>query len=221
MSRLNLNFKQTLYNSSVTVINFNPGFEMLSLKNNMEQDDAQLVESYIDGDAEALKSLIARYLKSVYNFVYRTSGAPDEAHDITQEIFIKIWKHIKKFDVTQNFKTWLFTIARNTTIDWLRKRKNFVFSELGTEENDYFESSIPDAEPLPDELFQKRELHDLLEHALMQIPFDYKTIILLHHTDDLTFEEIAKVVKKPMNTVKSQYRRGIMALRKQLQDAPK
>ncbi len=181
-----------------------------------QSDDIQLVKKYLEGDTEIFKIIVARHLKPIYNFVYRLSGQPEEAQDITQDVFIKIWKNLKKFDPTQSFKTWIFTIARNTTIDWLRKKRYFVFSDFDKEDNDSFESSLPDNTPLPDELFQRKESAAELEKILSTTPLQHRTIILLHHIDELTFEEIATILRKPMNTVKSQYRRAMTALKTRL-----
>ena len=164
-----------------------------------------------------IEIIIKLHLKSVYNFVFRLSKNKDEASDITQEVFIKVWKNLKKFNPDKNFKTWILTIARNTTIDWLRKKKSIAFSELDyfNDGNDKsFEESIVDIEPLPDDIFMRKELEKEVEKALAKIRPDFREIILLHHTEQLTFEEIGKIVGKPLNTVKSQYRRALNILRK-------
>jgi RNA polymerase sigma-70 factor, ECF subfamily len=157
-----------------------------------------------------LENIIEQHLKSVFNYVYKIVRNRGETEDITQDVFIKVWKNFDKFDAVKNFKTWLFAIARNTTIDHLRKDKDILFSEKA--EN--FEESITDIEPLPDEIFVKKELGKELEIALSKIRPDFREIILLHYTEDMTFEEISEVVEKPLNTVKSQHRRALATLRK-------
>lgn len=189
----------------------------------MDTTDEQLVRQYRDGHLEALDELIKRYTTSIYAFVYRLSGNQTEATDITQEVFIRVWKSLAQFDINRQFKTWLFTIARNTTIDWLRKKKNIPFSMVENEDKSIADN-IPDLEPLPDEIFAQQEIKQNLEQILSTISVDSKTIILLHDIEGLTFEAIAKVVNKPMNTVKSQYRRALNFLRQKLVDvtfAPK
>ena len=91
-------------------------------------EDKILIQQYLKGDEKSLEILIARYLKPIYSFVYKNVGNPSEAEDITQEVFIKIWKNIKKFDQNKNFKPWIFQIAKNTSIDFLRKKKSIPFS---------------------------------------------------------------------------------------------
>lgn len=167
-----------------------------------------------------IESIIKAYLKPVYSFVRRLSGDANEAEDITQEVFLKVWKNLDRYDPQQDFKAWLFAIARNTTIDWLRKRRPVLFSSLDqTEENDNFADNLVDQEPLPAELFERAELAQILTEALAQLSLDQRTVILLHLEQDLTFEVITQIVDRPLNTVKSQYRRGLIALRQIL--APK
>jgi len=170
---------------------------------------------------ENFEQLMVQYLSPVYNFAYRLTGDIDSATDITQETFIKVWKNLKRFDRTKSFKPWLFAITRNTAIDWLRQRRGIPFSDLGNGDDGKFENNLPDALPLPDELFRRAELASLLDHALIELPINDRAIILLHHLEELTFTEIAEILNQPINTVKSRYRRGLVALRQFLITAPK
>lgn len=167
-----------------------------------------------------MENILNEYLKSVYNYAYRIAGNKNDAEDITQETFIKIWKNFKKINENKNLKAWIFAIARNTIIDHLRKRKNISFSQLDEQDNEdeknYFSENIADVEPLPDEIFERKELKEELKEALAKIRPDFREIILLHYVEDLTFEEIAKIVEKPLNTVKSHHRRSLSEIRKLL-----
>jgi RNA polymerase sigma-70 factor (ECF subfamily) len=185
----------------------------------MEQDDQKLVEKTLSGDREAFEHIVNRHLKGVYNFVYRTTGGQEESSDITQEVFVKIWKNLKHYKPTYNFKTWAFTIAHNTTIDWFRKRKNIPFSTLDTE-GSFFEDTISGDDILPDELFAREESKKILSQVLSHLSPEPRAIIILHDVEDMTFEEIAVVLGKPMNTVKSTYRRSLSALKAKLKNAP-
>lgn len=141
------------------------------------------------------------------------TGSKEDTEDITQETFIKVWQKLSKFDTNKNFKTWLFSIAKNTAIDKLRKKKSINFSSLNTDEDSDFESDLRDTEPLPDEMFTKNESAEVLMKALAQLSDNQKLIIHLHISEELTFEEISKIIDKPMNTIKSQYGRAILKLR--------
>lgn len=176
--------------------------------------DEDLIKAYLDGDEIAFEKLVKRYLPLMYGFVRRYTGNPNNASDISQEIFIKVWKNIKKFDQGKKFKTWIFAIAENTCIDWLRKKTEIPFSVL---EKDAGENGLMDI------LTAKLDrLDDPYEKKLLfgNLSSEHKRIITLHDVDKFTFKEIAEMMKKPLNTVKSTYRRGILAIRKK-GNAPK
>ena len=188
----------------------------------MEKSDTELVVESIEGDASAFESLIGRYLGPIYNFVYRLSGDSHEAHDLAQDTFVKVWKYLKKFDTRRNFKTWIFTIARNTAFDSLRKKKALSFSQMDSSDSTAhasFEEKIPDNEILQDELFERQENVARVEEALSKLSAEHRAVIVFHNTEGLTFEEISHILKRPMNTVKSQYRRALIALKKHIEDA--
>lgn len=188
----------------------------------MEKTDPQLVYESLEGDGDAFKELLNRHIKHVYTFIYYLCGNPEESKDITQETFLKAWKNLKKYNSDFSFSTWVISIARNTTIDWLRKKRPLMFSDFDKEDEiDDFESTIADSRPLQDELFEQEETKNIIEKALMHISMEKRTILLMHNNEHMTFEEIAQTLKKPMNTIKSQYRRALLELRKYLESAPK
>lgn len=187
----------------------------------MEKTDSELIYNALEGDDTAFKELLERHLKRVYNFVYRLSGNTEESKDITQDTFVKIWKNLKKYKKEFSFKTWIINIAKNTTIDYLRKKKAFTFSDFDNiDSEESFEEKIVDTEPLADELFEKEENKILAEKILLKIPMQKRMIILMHINEELSFEEIAKILNKPTNTIKSQYRRALLELKKNIENAP-
>lgn len=181
--------------------------------NGFDKIDAQNIAEYIDGKEDSLNLVIERHLKDTYNFICHLIGNSRNAEDITQETFVKVWKNIKKYKPNQSFKTWLFAIARNTAIDWLRKKKETVFSEFETESGNILEDSLIEPALLPDELIAKAEDKKLIEKLLKKIPFNYRTVVLLKYNEQFTFEEIGQVLGKPLNTVKGQYRRALIEIR--------
>jgi RNA polymerase sigma-70 factor (ECF subfamily) len=182
-----------------------------------ERNDQQLISDYLNGDERALRLLFSRYLKTIYNFTYRFTGNIENAEDVTQETFLKVWKNLKKYDPEQNFKTWIFAIARNTALDLLRKKKDFVFSDFENEDGtNTIADSLTDAEPLPYELLLRAERTRELEKILNDVPPLYREVLLLHYYNEFTFDEISKILNKPLDTIKSQHRRGITILRKLL-----
>jgi RNA polymerase sigma-70 factor (ECF subfamily) len=191
----------------------------------MEKTDLQLIEectystNYQKNGRDSFNILVKRHVNSVYLFIFKLIGNKEDAEDITQETFIKVWQKLSKFDMNKNFKTWLFSIAKNTAIDKLRKKRSINFTSLDTDETEVldggsnFESNLADTEPLPDEIFAKKESTDALLKALAQLSDNQKLIIHLHITEDLTYEEISEIIGSPMNTVKGQFRRSILKLK--------
>jgi RNA polymerase sigma-70 factor (ECF subfamily) len=185
--------------------------------------DTDLIERYSQGDDDALRLLIARYTRSLYSFAYRLTSNVDDAGDVVQDAFVKAWKHIDSFDRDRSFKTWLFSITRNTALDLIRKRRGDIPFSFIQDDEGHVVFDTPDESPLSDELFSTSEKLQSVENALKELSFDQRTILALHHGEGLTFEEIGETLEKPMNTVKSLYRRAVLRLREVLSDtdAPK
>lgn len=176
--------------------------------------DELLVKRYLkEKNERALEFLIKRYLPLIYGFVRRYTGNEDNASDITQEVFVKVWRNLERFDQSKSFRTWIFTIAKRTAIDWLRKKRAVPFSAFETEGgNAFLDSLVDDSPSLIEQLFIK-ENSKALAFALAQLPPHYNPIIRLRLDDNLSFREIAGRVKEPVNTVKSRYRRGAALLK--------
>ena len=186
----------------------------------MEKNDAQLIADYLDGDERAFDSLVHRYLQTIHTFVYRLVGSATDAQDITQEVFVRAWKHLKTYTDRYTFKTWILAIARNASIDFLRKRKQLTFSDFEAEGDELWEATIVDHEQLlPDALAERASNKLLLERYITKLSVEMREVILLHYIEDLTFREIAEIVGRSLNTVKSRHQRAIARLRTFL-DAP-
>jgi RNA polymerase sigma-70 factor, ECF subfamily len=180
-----------------------------------ERTDQELIAAYLHGEEDAFAALVSRYLKHTYHFVFRLTGNVRDAEDITQETFLKVWKHLKRYRPGESFKTWLFTIARRTAIDWLRKKKPLVFSEFEREDGrNVLVDNLTDDALLPDEESFLRERKDEIALLLEKIPPTYKEVITMHYDDELTFSEIAEIIGSPVDTVKSRHRRALIMLRK-------
>lgn len=179
----------------------------------MDKTDAQLVQEILLDTQGSFEELVSRYTKPIYNFIFRLTGSIQTAEDLVQETFIKVWKNLDKYDQKQLFRGWIFTIARNTTTDYLRKKKTIPFSVLSKDEDHIFEDTLSDDAYLPDETIARLEETASLEKILGTLPIDYQIVLLLHYQEGLTFEEIGDVVDKPPNTVKSWHRRALIQLR--------
>lgn len=183
--------------------------------------DEQLVKQYLLGDEKSLELLIARYLKPIYGFVFRYVGDGEAAEDITQEVFVKMWRNLKKFKREKKFSTWFFAIAKNSSVDWLRKKKAIPFSSFQNEkgENALFET-LADSGPLPDELFERTGLSEMLDKALQQLSPAGRAVLFLRYNDHFNFREIAEMFEESINTVKSRHRRALILLQKFLSVSP-
>jgi RNA polymerase sigma-70 factor (ECF subfamily) len=183
----------------------------------MELTDEQLVIAFREGDGQALEQLIQRYLKPVYSFLHRLSGNAQDADDISQEVFVKVWKNLGKYNVERPFRPWLFRIAKNAATDFFRKKKLVPFTDFDQEEGtNPVTDSLADLGPLPDELLASQQAGEKLMDCLQGLPLIYREVLLLRNNDHYSFLEIAEILNQPLNTVKSRHRRGLIMLRDRL-----
>lgn len=183
----------------------------------MEKDDRQLIADFLDGEDAAFERLVGRYLKPVYNFLYQFTQDRDSLDDLVQETFIKAWKNIKKFDPEKNFKTWLFTIAKNTAYDFFKKKKSLPFSNfLDGEGNNKLENMVEDG-PRLEEVLAGNDSAQELERKLQEIPDNYRVLLMMRYKDDFSLQEIAHILDLPYNTVKSQHARALASLKRSLE----
>lgn len=181
----------------------------------MKPTDEELIAAAARGEEDAFNELVARYLREVYSFAFRLVGVREEAEDISQETFVKVWKNLKKYDITSSkFKTWLMRIARNTCVDHLRKRQNIPFSDFDTDEGENaLTESLTDEAPLADELVALSQDAVMLERAMKELSPRAREVLLLRYQDELSFPEVAAITGSSQNTVKSRHRRALHQLR--------
>jgi len=185
-------------------------------------NDEQLISKYLSGDQSAFEFLIQRYLNQIYNFVFKYVHTAAEAEDVTQEAFLKIWKNLKRFDLQRKFKTWAFTIAKNTALDHLKKKGLVAFSELSFEDGaeNSFEASLVSSAPLPENAFEKIEQIAMVGHAVAKLTPTQKEVLDLYYKKGLNFREISEFLKQSINTVKTRHRRALIFLKKHLENSP-
>jgi len=189
--------------------------------------DEQLIKLVAKKNKDALETLIARYLKLIYIFVYHYARSREDAEDITQEVFVKMWRNIKKFDSRRSrfatlrdrqqksFKAWLFSIAKNTAIDFLRKKKTLPFSAFEDDKGDnVLIEKLNDLAPLPNEIIEQKDAINLLKTALGELSLKYREVLSLRYDDQFTFREIAESLDEPLDTVKSRHHRALIQLKK-------
>lgn len=183
-------------------------------------EDIRLIESAISGDQISYEKLMKKYYQLIFNLVYRMISKKEDVEDLTQEAFIKAFNSLENFDRQFAFSTWLFKIAQNNAIDYLRKKKLFTFSidkEIDSDDSDY-KFEIPDSENKPDKHIMDSEMRSILDEAIESLPKKYKDVIVLRHKRELEYEEIAKKMNLPLGTVKAHIFRGRELLNKYLKD---
>ncbi len=176
--------------------------------------DKQLINHYLQGDEKSLEFLVKRYLKPIYGFVFRQVRDKEIAEDITQETFLKVWRNIKKINKNKNVKSWIFTIAKNTTLDFFKKKKSIPFSSFETKAGkNYVLETLADNLLLPDKVSESLEAKQAFMEAVEKLSSKYRAIFSLYYYQYFNFREIAEILKEPINTIKSRHRRGILLLK--------
>ena len=185
---------------------------------------ALLVRRCVAGDAAAWEEIVQRYHRRIYNICYRFAGSADDAQDLTQEVFIKMYRTLNTYDAGRGgLMTWVTTITRNLLVDHFRKTKQ----DRVTESLDSAPSEHEDAMPLseqiadkkapPDARVQSRETGETVHHALQKLSPELREAVILRDLQDMDYREIATVLKVPEGTVKSRINRGRVELARLLQ----
>ena len=171
-----------------------------------------LLDRCLAGEDSAWEALLKAYTRKIYNLCYRFTGRAEEAEDVTQEVFIKVFQTLKTYQAAQgSFTTWLNRVARNHLVDHYRRaRKDRVTSSL--------EDELPVAEQKPSQHMEptsqveSRERREVLQLALDKLSPDLREAVILRDLQDLDYEEIAQVLRVPQGTVKSRINRGRLEL---------
>ena len=177
----------------------------------MEQDQ-ELVRRCLDGENPAWEGLVRAHSRKVYNLCYRFTGRIQDAEDLTQEVFIKVFQTLRSYDSAQGtFSTWLNRVARNHLVDHYRRtRKDRVTSSLDDDSTPLPE--LPSTRAAPTASVESRERRELLQAALDQMSPDLREAVVLRDLQDLDYQEIAQVLGVPQGTVKSRINRGRLEL---------
>jgi len=174
------------------------------------QQDLRVIRRCKRGEEAAFAEILATYRTPIYNLCYRMTRNQEDAVDLGQEVFIKVFNLLDRFDENYAFSSWLFRIATNHCIDFLRRRRmRFQSIESSTgADGEEFELQLPDTGPTPDMVMQRKEALSRLEEVIADLPPHYKAITLLRHDQQLSYEEIAEVLDLPLGTVKARIHRA-------------
>jgi RNA polymerase sigma-70 factor, ECF subfamily len=175
-------------------------------------DDSGVVAAFLAGERRAFNELVERYQNRLLNFVYRTTGDRERAEDLVQETFIRVYRHLHRFDQSKKFSTWVYTIASNLAKNELRNRSRnpLVLFQMFRKSDDVDNRPLEweDNTYRPDDLFRKRHLKSMVDAAVDQLPEHHRTVFMLREMEGKTYEEIADITGANLGTVKSRLNRA-------------
>ncbi len=184
--------------------------------------DHEIVARARKGSEAAYRELLGRYQRPVFSLVYRMVRDREQAEDLAQETFVKVFNNIERYDPKYKFSSWIFKIATNLTIDAIRKKEPDTVSIDGSRHastDDEIEAtriSVASDDENPEELLEARELGNEIEKAIGGLRPEYRTAVLLRHVEGRAYEEIAEIMGVPLGTVKTYIHRARGELRESL-----
>jgi RNA polymerase sigma-70 factor (ECF subfamily) len=188
------------------------------------QASALLVRRCVAGETAAWEEIVRQYNRRIYNLCYRFAGSPDDAQDLTQEVFIKIYRTLGSFDGAKaSFVTWVTTVTRNLLVDHFRKGKydrmtDSLDAPIGEEEDGLaISAQLQDQGQTPDQKLESRETKELVHRALQKLSPELREAVILRDLQDMDYKEISQILKIPEGTVKSRINRGRTELARLLQ----
>jgi RNA polymerase sigma-70 factor (ECF subfamily) len=184
-----------------------------------QQQTGQLVRRCLAGDASAWAEIVREYHRRIYNLCYRFTNSADDAQDLTQDVFIRVYRTLASYDVEKGaFSTWLTTLTRNLLVDHFRRSKqdrvtDSIDAGLREEEDSVALSErLEDPGPTPDQRLASKETQRLVQQALARLSPELREAVILRDLQDMDYKEIAQVLRIPEGTVKSRINRGRMEL---------
>jgi RNA polymerase sigma-70 factor, ECF subfamily len=191
-------------------------------------DDIQavntLVRRCVSGDAAAWQEIVQQYHRRIYNICYRFSGSADDASDLTQEVFIKMYRTLSTYDTSRaSFMTWVTTVTRNLLVDHFRKGKYDRITDsldavpASQEDGLTLADQLEDKAASPESKMRSQETQKLVHEALRRLSPELREAVILRDLQDLDYKDIAKVLSVPEGTVKSRINRGRTELARLLQ----
>jgi RNA polymerase sigma-70 factor, ECF subfamily len=185
--------------------------------------DHELVSRAQQGSEKAYRELLGRYQRPVFSIIYRMIRDREQAEDLGQETFVRVFNHIERYDPRYKFSSWIFKIATNLTIDWIRRKELNTVSIDGSrnavtaEQIEATSITIASPDENPEELLEAKQLGAEIEQAIGRLRPEYRAAILLRHVEGREYQEIAEILSLPLGTVKTYIHRGRNELREQLQ----
>lgn len=175
----------------------------LKLGNLRDFTDAELIAKAISGREDSFEEIVRRYQRPITNYVYRMLGNYDASLDVTQEIFIKVYNSMARYSTEYKFSTWLYKISHNAAIDYLRRHSVHVQSLEVENEDGVYQVQFESKRLSPEQERERSEWREEIETVVKRLPTGYRELIVLRHTQDLSYDEIAEITNLPLGTVKN------------------
>lgn len=185
------------------------------------QSDSILVEKAQRGDSSAINELIRKHQERAYLYAYRLTRNPEEAADVVADSFVRVNNAIRNFKGNSAFTTWLYRIVTNCYLDLKKKDKsryNVSMDMYFNNEDEEVAREFEDSGKKPDEILERNEREDLLQQALTKLPDFQKSMIVMFHSEQLSYEEISAALDLPLGTVKSRLNRARLSLKEILEE---
>ena len=182
----------------------------------MEQNDADLVRQTLCGNTAAYNGLVLRYQRQVYSLAFRMLGNAEDAGDLVQDTFLRAYNALASFRQDASFLTWLYKIASNLCIDHLRSRKAKGALSLDVELEEGREPAADARSSAPEDRAIREAVNEVLHQAILNLPEKYRLVVVMRHLQDMSVEEIGRVLELPTGTVKTHLFRAREMLRGRL-----
>ena len=192
--------------------------QSVNQQNQYQYTDEELIASFQNGNEQAYIELVRRYRDRLMTFVFRFLGDMELSEDIVQDTMIKVYTHKHYYKEIAKFSTWIYTIAGNLAKTELRKRKRrkvTLLSQMNTDDRKY---EIPSTELQSEDIVQGEYTERYIQKAILQLPLHFRTVVILRDIQELSYEEISKIVNVPLGTVKSRINRARLQLQQTLKE---
>src|SRR3990170_6651197 len=188
-------------------------FQGISIREQLRAaDDPAVVTAFLAGEERAFQELVERYQTRLLNFVFRTIGDRDRAEDLVQEVFIRVYRHLHRFDRSKKFSTWAYTIASNLAKNELRNRSRNPLVLFQAVKKNWQDEDRPlefeDSSTRPDDMYRKRHLRQVVEASVAKLPEHHRDVFVLRELEGKSYEEIAEITGCNLGTVKSRLNRA-------------
>ena len=190
----------------------------LNMADEFSYTDEELIARFQDGDEQAYVELVNRYRNRLMTFVYRFVNDMEKAEDIVQDTLMKLYTHRHYYRNIAKFSTWIYTIAGNFAKTKLRRKKRHKVTNLSQMGFDDREYQLPSVEPETGETAQGHFAEKKIQMAIQELPLHFRTVVILRDIQELSYEEISKIVDVPLGTVKSRINRARLQLQQSLKE---